>query len=245
MDNEQTTIKLQAFLSHAGIASRRKSEELIAAGKVLVNGSVAQIGARVNPKTDKVTVDGTVITSQEEKRYFLVNKPVGYISTTSDELSRKTVLQLLPAMTERLFPVGRLDQESEGLLLLTNDGELAQKLTHPKYEIPKTYEVLVAGNPTRAAMDHLRNGVKLVDGFTKPAIVERLGNDGDNTWLEITITEGRNRQIRRMTERIGYETLKLVRTQMGPFDIGLLDEQRYLELSSEEVTELLEAENEN
>ncbi len=245
MDTTQTSIKLQAFLAHAGVASRRKSEELIAAGKVTVNGIVAQIGARINPQKDHIALEGKVLSGSEKKRYFLVNKPVGYVSTTADEHNRKTVINLLPAIEEHLYPVGRLDLESEGLMLLTNDGELAQKLTHPKFEIPKTYEVLVSGTPTKAALDHLRSGVKLADGFTKPADVTRLGTSGNDTWLEITITEGRNRQVRRMTERIGYETLKLVRTQMGPFDIGQLDEKPYLELSSEEVRELLEEQSEN
>lgn len=241
MTTNTSTIKLQLFLARAGVASRRKSEALIESGIVTVNGKVAKIGQRVNPATDKVSVKDTLISAPQQHRYFLVNKPVGYISTTSDEKGRKTVLQLIPKISERVYPVGRLDQESEGLMLLTNNGELAHKLTHPKFEIAKTYEVLLSSKPTKLALDHLRRGVKLKDGYTKPATVSVLSNEEHQTWIEITITEGRNRQIRRMTERVGYDTIELVRTKMGPFDIGDLDGEAYIEISEEEVEKLLQS----
>ncbi|MBP7740717.1 rRNA pseudouridine synthase, partial [Candidatus Woesebacteria bacterium] len=194
--NDQT-IKLQSFMSHAGIASRRASEKLIEDKKVLVNNQTAHIGQRIDPTRDTVVVSGKAIEKPEKFRYFLVNKPVGYVSTTSDELKRRTVLKLLPQnIKERLYPVGRLDIESEGLLLLTNDGTLAQKLTHPSHKVRKTYHVIVRGTPTFKALNHLRNGVKLKDGFTKKAEVEVLLKDDGQTTLEITIKEGRNRQIR-------------------------------------------------
>ena len=240
MSTDRKTIKLQLFLARAGIASRRKSEVLISSGEVFVNGQKATIGQRVNPTVDAVTIKGKKITTPQSHRYFLVNKPAGFVSTTADEKGRKTVLDLVPDTKERLYPVGRLDKESEGLMLLTNNGELAYKLTHPKFEIPKTYEVLITGFPTRKALDHLARGVKLKEGFTKPAEVAVLQKTEEGTWLEITISEGRNHQIRRMTERVGYETLKLVRTQMGPFDIGDLEEKVFLELSEEQVALLFE-----
>lgn len=239
MTSSTSTIKLQLFLARAGVASRRKSEALIEAGMVTVNGAVASIGQRIDPLHDKVSVKGTTIAVPQQHRYFLVNKPVGYISTTSDEKGRKTVLQLIPKISERIYPVGRLDQESEGLMLLTNNGELTHKFTHPKFEIAKTYEVLLSAKPSKLALDHLRRGVKLKDGYTKPAVVSVLSHEGDQTWIEITITEGRNRQIRRMTERVGYETLELVRTKMGPFDIGDLDGEKYVEIPEEDVKKLL------
>lgn len=239
MTTNKPTIKLQLFLARAGVASRRKSEALIETGIVTVNGKTATIGQRVHPTKDTIAVKDKIISVPQQHRYFLVNKPVGYISTTSDERGRKTVLSLIPDINERLYPVGRLDRDSEGLMLLTNNGELAYKLTHPKFEIPKTYEVRVEGKPSKKALDHLRRGVKLKDGFTKPATVQVASYDEDSTWLEITITEGRNHQVRRMTERVGYTTLELVRTQMGPFDIGELDGQKYIEIPEDRIKELL------
>ena len=224
-------------MAQAGIASRRKSEVLIESGAVTVNGKTASIGQRVHPDTDIIAVEGTVLSQPQQHRYFLINKPVGYISTTADEKGRKTVLDVLPKQTERVYPVGRLDQESEGLMLLTNNGALAHRLTHPKFEIPKTYEVLVAGNPSWKALEHLRNGVKLKDGYTNPAEVSVISKEENTTWLEITITEGRNRQVRRMTERVGYETTELIRTKMGPFDIGDLEGKPYKELTEAEILE--------
>lgn len=234
------TIKLQAFMSQAGIASRRASEKLIEDRKVLVNGVVAHIGQRINLDKDKVEFEGKIINSEENKRYFLVDKPVGYVSTTSDEQGRKNVTQLLPKnILERLYPVGRLDIDSEGLILLTNDGTLAQKLTHPKFEIEKTYHVFTKRNPSFNAIMHLRKGVKLKDGYTKPAKVERLSSDDNGAWTEITITEGRNRQVRRMMDRVGYPVEKLVRISMGPLHIDMLDGEKVVELPKEKIIKLL------
>jgi 23S rRNA pseudouridine2605 synthase len=229
--------KLQAFLAHAGVASRRKAEELIEAGRVVVNGEKAHIGQRVDPAQDKVSVDGRVINSSEDLVYILLNKPVGIVSTTSDDLGRRTVLDLLPAAWKkyRLYPVGRLDQESQGLMLLTNDGELAYRLTHPKFEIPKTYEVLIDRKPSFPALNMLRNGVRLSDGVTAPAEVEVIDSDDNQAWLTITIHEGRNRQVRRMLERVGYDVKKLRRIQLGPFLLADLNNQPHRQLTPAEI----------
>jgi 23S rRNA pseudouridine2605 synthase len=233
------TVKLQAYMGKAGIASRRKSEKLIEDGKVKVNDDVAHIGQRIDPNVDKIEFDGQVINTAENKRYFLIDKPIDYVSTTSDEMGRRNVLQLLPKdLKERLYPVGRLDIDSEGLLLLTNDGEIAQQLTHPKYRVEKTYHVYTRRNPSFNAIMHLRRGVKLKDGYTQPAIVERLSKDEEGSWIEITITEGRNRQIRRMMDRVGYSVEKLVRMSMGPLNMDMLDGEKVVELNEEQLAEL-------
>lgn len=237
------TIKLQAFLAQAGIASRRASEVLIAEGKIIVNGVPAHIGQRINPSSDVIIHNGVTINdAQQTKKYFLLDKPRGYVSTTSDELNRKTVLDLLPKATRdsqiRLYPVGRLDIDSEGLLLITNDGALAQKLTHPKFRIAKTYHVLVTSRPSGLALNHLRRGVKLKDGYTNPAEVTMLSSDKEEHWLEISITEGRNRQVRRMMDRVGYPVERLVRVSMGPLNLDMLDGERWHELTQTEIQEL-------
>ncbi len=227
------SVKIHVFIAHQGVASRRKAEELIRLGKVKVNGQPAMIGQRVDPQTDRVTIEGKNITQTDRKLlYFLINKPVGYVSTTSDELDRKNVLDLIPKINDRLYPVGRLDIDSEGLMLLTNDGDLAFRLTHPKFEVPKTYHVLIAGKPTDLALNHLRRGVKLREGYTAPAEVEELGTEGDNAWLSITIHEGRYHQVKRMLERVGYKTLRLIRVKMGKFDLSQLQGKKYHQIAS-------------
>src|SRR5687768_8022331 len=155
----EPTLKLHAYLAQQGLTSRRKAEVMIAEGKIKVNGLKAFVGQRINPKTDRVFVEGKLFKSQTTFQYFVVNKPIGYVSTAEDELGRKTVLDLLPNTAERLYPVGRLDKDSEGLMLLTNDGELAYRLTHPKFEVVKMYKVLVNTEPTEKALDFLRRGV--------------------------------------------------------------------------------------
>lgn len=225
-----SSIKIHAFLAHNGIASRRKAEQLVAEGKVVVNGTPATIGQRIDPANDAVIVDGKHVGSNDQTlRYFLVNKPAGFVSTTSDELGRKNVLNLLPKMEERLYPVGRLDMESEGLILLTNDGDLAYKLTHPKFQVEKTYEVTIDRDMSESAFEHLARGVKLKDGFAETQQFEFTFPDRFDV-LNITITEGRNRQVRRMFERVGYEVVKLVRTKMGEFELDQLEDKQYLEI---------------
>lgn len=240
--NTTTTIKLQKYLAHAGVASRRQAEEYIAEGRVTVNGNTATLGERVDPEKDLITFDGHPVGTQETLQYFLVYKPPGIVSTTSDELGRPGVLSLLPKeVTQhiRLFPVGRLDRDSEGLLLLTNDGDLTYRLTHPKHHISKTYQVLIDREPTDKAIDHLESGVKLKEGMTAPLEVIMLEMEGTQQWLQLTIHEGRNRQVRRMLERVGYDTVRLVRIEMGPFSLEQLEGKPYKELSAETVAELM------
>lgn len=234
-----TTIKIHAFLANQGIASRRKAEAMVTEGRVQVNGSIAIVGQRIDPTTDQVTLDGQpIINEKETLRYFLVNKPVGYISTTADELGRKNVLDILPAMAERLYPVGRLDMESQGLMLLTNDGDLAYKFTHPKFEVPKTYQVTIDRPMSESAFEHLSRGVRLKDGFAATKHLDYAFPDRQDVVI-ITITQGRNRQVRRMIERVGYEVIKLVRTDMGPFFLDQLEGKPYIELEAEEIEDKL------
>lgn len=229
--------KIHAYLAHQGIASRRKAEELVKKGLITINEQVAELGQRVDPEKDQVKYQGKPVSSPQELRYYLINKPIGYLSTTQDELGRQTVLDLLPPMPERLYPVGRLDQESHGLMLLTNDGDAAYLLTHPKFEIPKTYHVLVSGRPSGKAIDHLRRGVRLKEGYTRPAEVSIVGHENDNTWLSITIHEGRNRQVRRMMERVGYTVRDLIRKEIGPFQLEQLGKKKYLALTKDQIVE--------
>lgn len=239
MPTSPDTIKLHVFLAHAGIASRRKAEEFIEQGLVSVNSRKAKIGQRVDPKTDQVTYKGKPVKVTAEFIYLLVNKPVGLISTTHDELNRDTVLKLIPSNLKqyRLYPVGRLDQESEGLMLLTNDGDLAYKLTHPKFQIAKTYHVLLDRMPTAAALNHLRDGVRLKEGFTAPAEVEHLEST-ETPWFSVTIKEGRYHQIRRMMDRVGYDVRRLIRVKMGNFTLDQLGEKPYLQLDLEQIKQL-------
>ncbi len=236
------TIKLQAFLAQHGVASRRASELLIADGVVTVNGVKAHIGQRITPSKDRVHIKGKEVGNKAEPAtYILLYKPVGVVSSTNDELDRRTVLDVIPKQSVRLYPVGRLDKDSEGLMLLTNDGELAHKLTHPRYHAGKTYQVLIAGYPTLNALNHLRRGVRLKEGYTQPADVTILNREEDSTWLTITIYEGKNRQIRRMLERVGYETLRLIRETLGPFTLDDLDERQYRVLNVLEVQDKLKS----
>ncbi len=234
------TIKLQKFLATAGVASRRKSEELIVSGQVTVNAVVAKIGQRIDPTGDLVQIAGQVVTDQTKKMYYLVDKPRGVITTTNDELNRPTILSLLPVLDTKLYPVGRLDQDSEGLVLLTNDGDLAYRLTHPKFEVNKTYQVQLDRQPSQSALDHLQSGVKLSDGWAKPLDLKELDKNSDSTWYELSVNEGRNRLVRRMWERVGYEVKRLIRTQMGPFTLDQLDGKTWqkVELPTDWLTKI-------
>lgn len=230
----EASIRLHVFLAHAGVASRRQAEKMILEGIVKVNGKKAVIGQPVNPKKDQVMVNGKVIAPPNNKHiYILVNKPLGYVSTTHDDLGRRTVLDLLPPdfHRARLYPVGRLDQDSRGLMLLTNDGDLAYHFTHPKFQVPKTYQVELDRPPTDAALEHLRRGVQLKEGKTAAAIVEPVENRNAN-WLQITIHEGRNRQVRRMLERVGYQVYGLNRLSLGPYHLNDLHSQPWKEVEA-------------
>ena len=218
--------RLQKILAAAGIASRRKAEEIIAAGRVTLNGQVVtEQGTKADPQTDTICVDGKPLHRPQRFVYFLLNKPKGYVTTVSDPEGRPTVLQLLGDLRERVYPVGRLDYASEGLLLLTNDGALAQELTKAGSHIPKTYLVKISGKPDEKSIQRLRNGVTipLDDGRrvkTSPAKI-RLVEDAPNPWYEVVLIEGRNRQIRRMFQQVGFLVEKIKRTQLGPLTLDI------------------------
>jgi 23S rRNA pseudouridine2605 synthase len=225
--------RLQKVLAQAGIGSRRSCEELIAAGRVLVNGAVAELGRRVDPDSDVVTVNGVPVSVRPGLVYYALNKPAGVVSTASDPEGRPTVTGLVPS-APRVHSVGRLDIDSEGLLLLTNDGDLTFRLTHPSFGVEKEYLVAVHGRPKPSAIRLLRDGVDLEDGRTSPARVSLVAPDA----LRITIHEGRRRQVRRMCEAVGHPVLRLVRTRIGPIRIGRLPPGQWRELSQHEVRAL-------
>jgi 23S rRNA pseudouridine2605 synthase len=225
--------RLQKVLAKAGVGSRRACEEMIAAGRVLVNGEPARLGRRINPETDAVTVDGVGVGVRDDLVYYLLNKPAEVVSTARDPEGRPTVTGLVPAKP-RVYPVGRLDADSEGLILLTNDGDLAYRLTHPGFEVEKEYIAQVDGVPKAGAIRRLREGVQLEDGLTAPAKVAALGPGT----LRITVHEGRKRQVRRMGEAVGHPVRRLVRTRIGPLRIGSLRPGQWRRLAPEEVRAL-------
>ncbi len=228
--------RLQKVLARAGIASRRACEELIADGRVTVNGEVATLGTKVDPSVDEIEVDGSLVPVAEGLVYYLLNKPAGVVTTAHDPAGRPMVVQLLPGHP-RVFPVGRLDVETEGLLILTNDGALAHRLTHPSFGIEKEYVALVDGTPRPADLRALRRGVALEDGLTAPARVSVVGP----STLRITIHEGRNRQVRRMCDAVGLPVQRLVRTRVGPVRDRRLRPGAWRHLSAAEVQSLAAA----
>jgi 23S rRNA pseudouridine2605 synthase len=237
-------IRLQKILSQAGVSSRRAAEKLMAEGRVSVNGkTIFELGTKADPATDDIRVDGRRITAAERQRYILLNKPRGYVTTRSDEKRRKTVLNLLDGVREYVYPVGRLDYDTEGLLLLTNDGELAARLTHPRHEVERTYEARVAGMPDERALERLRKGVPLDGRRTQPAdviLVNRDRRDADGVLL-MTIREGRNRQVRRMCEAVGHPVQRLKRTRIGPISDRKLPVGAWRDLTRQEVAALRRA----
>jgi 23S rRNA pseudouridine2605 synthase len=226
-------VRLQKVLAQAGLGSRRACEELIERKRVRVNGEIAVLGRRVDPQTDVIEVDGAQIGVKPGLVHYLLHKPAGVITTASDPQGRPVVLDLVPP-EPRVFPVGRLDGDSEGLLVLTNDGDLTHRLTHPSYGVDKEYLVEVDGEPTRRAVARLRDGVDLEDGRTAPAKVAQL----DARLLRITIHEGRNRQVRRMCEAMGHPVVRLVRTRIGPITDRSLKPGEWRALTQDEVRAL-------
>lgn len=209
-------MRLAKYLAHAGVASRRSAEELIAAGRVSVGKEIVTDPARDVDDASHVALDGQRLAGAEPRVLYALNKPIGVVSSARDTHGRPTVVELVPARGLRLYPVGRLDIDSAGLILLTNDGELANRLTHPRFEVPKTYRARLAGTPVSGAtLRALRAGVSLDDGVTAPARARRIGGT-DSNLLELTIHEGRNRQVRRMCEAVGHRVLELERTRFGP-----------------------------
>lgn len=237
----QTRMRLQKFLSEAGVASRRKAEEMIRSGLVKVNGKPAQIGDQVDPAHDKVTVAGRRVHPAATQRYLLLNKPRGYVTTTNDELGRKCVTALLNGVQERVYPVGRLDRVSEGALLLTNDGAFANAMMHPKHHVPKTYVVTLHPGITAAQAEQLSDGIELDGRMTAPADVRIVTQEEGRAVAEIILYEGRNRQIRRMCEALGLEVARLRRTAVGPVRLGMLRPGEWRDLTPQEVETLLRA----
>ncbi len=230
--------RLQKYMAECGIASRRKSEELIRAGKVMVNGEPAEIGRKIDPNRDVVTVDGRKVRHEQKHVYLMLNKPRGFISTMSDEYDRRCVAELVADVGTRVYPVGRLDRDSEGLLLFTNDGKLANQLMHPSRHVPKTYRVTVRPEVTDDMITAMMTGMMLDGKQTLPADVKVLVKEPDRTVLEVTICEGRNRQIRRMCEQLGLEVARLKRISEGPVKLGMLKLGTWRELTPEEVRAL-------
>ncbi len=228
-------------MAEQGVASRRKSEELILAGKVKVNGHVAQIGMKINPRKDLVTVGKQKLTNVKNRKmvYIMLNKPRGYVTTVSDELGRKTVMDLLPDFGVRIYPVGRLDKDSEGLLLLTNDGSFTNCMTHPSHEYAKVYRVTVRPAVDDNILYNLRNGIEIDGRVTAPCEVTVLTEEENRVVLEFVLHEGRNRQIRKMCESQGLEVARLKRISIGPIKLGMLKQGDYRELSEQDVKKLL------
>ncbi len=234
--------RVQKIIAAAGIASRRAAEQLILDGRVKVNGVVVtELGTKADPEKDHIKVDGKLINPRQPKTYVMLNKPVGYVTTMSDPEGRPVVSSLLQGIRTRVYPVGRLDYNTEGLLLLTNDGDFANLVTHPRHELPKTYLVKVKGALEDRDVENLEQGVFLKDGKTAPARVRRLRKEEANSWVEITIREGRKRQVRRMIDHTGKSVIKLKRTSVGGLELGDLALGAYRHLTSEEVKGLREA----
>jgi len=226
-------VRLQKLLARAGVASRRVVEEMIEDGRVRVNGEVAVLGQRADPEVDLVEVDGALVGVRPDTVWYLLNKPAGVLSTASDPQGRPTVVQLVPA-EPRVFPVGRLDADTEGLLLLTNDGEVTNRLTHPRHGVEKEYLAHVEGTPSRGALRRLREGVELDDGITAPAKASVVSPGV----VRLVIHEGRNRQVRRMCEAVGHPVRRLVRVRIGPLTDSRLAPGAWRELRQDEVRAL-------
>lgn len=232
-------IRLQKYLSMCAVASRRKAEELIALGKVKVNGKVAQIGDKISPKHDTVTVSGRKIVGSRKHYYIMLHKPRGYITTMDDEMGRKCVAELVRDVGARVYPVGRLDKDSEGLLLMTNDGEFANHMTHPSKHIPKTYRVTVRPDVTEDMLTAFATGMEIDGRITAPADAHIIEKQDNRVVMEIVLYEGRNRQIRKMCESLGLEVARLKRTSMGSLKLGMLPPGKWRELKEDEVHKLM------
>ncbi|PKM89007.1 MAG: pseudouridine synthase [Firmicutes bacterium HGW-Firmicutes-12] len=233
--------RLHKYLARAGMASRRQAENMIKEGRVKVNGIVVkEMGSQIEPGLDEVRLDNKEVVLRDDKIYILLNKPTQVVTTLDDPQKRKKVIDLLKGINERVYPVGRLDFNTEGLLLLTNDGELAYRLTHPKYKVDKVYIADVKGNMREPAITKLRIGIILEDGPTMPAQVRKL-KQGNITTIEIAIHEGRNRQVRRMCEAVGHPVLSLKRVKFGPLKLGDLPVGAYRYLELQEIMDIKEA----
>ena len=231
-------IRLQKYIAMCGVCSRRDAEELIKQGRVYVNGSkVEEMGLKITYE-DKVEIDGNVISMEKKKYYIMMNKPTGVISAVSDDRGRKCVTDFIKGVDARLYPVGRLDYDTQGLILITNDGDFMQKLTHPSHEVWKTYEALVRGIPGQNDIKEFEQGLLLEDGMTLPCVLEVIGYEGKNAIVEVMIREGRNRQVRRMLERINHPVIRLKRTKIASLELGDLKPGQWRFLNSEDFKAL-------
>ncbi|MEJ2698321.1 MAG: pseudouridine synthase [Desulfuromonadales bacterium] len=230
--------RLQKLISAAGLASRRQAEKWIDQGRVTVDGRVASLGESADPEVSRIEVDGKPLVFAEKKYYILLNKPVGYVTTRRDPQGRPVVTDLVRAIPARLYPVGRLDLTTEGLLILTNDGALANFLAHPRHQVDKSYLARVRGVLSEAERRRLEQGVALEDGLTAPARVDKVRVAGNHTWFEITIREGRNRQVRRMCEAVGHSVSRLKRIRIGFLELGDLAPGSFRQLTPAEVARL-------
>lgn len=232
-------VRLQKYIAQCGVASRRKAEELIGAGRIAIDGVIVrEMGIRIVPGKNSVTFDGKPVQAEEKLVYYLLNKPKGYVTTLSDPQGRPIVTSLIKEKNVRLFPVGRLDFDTEGALLLTNDGVLAQKVQHPSYEIDKTYEALVKGCPSKDQLGHLEKGIFLEGKLTAPATVSIISRVGGNCLMRITIHEGRKRQVKKMFAFIGNPVLQLKRTAYGKLSLGRIPLGKYRQLNPSELKKI-------
>jgi len=235
------TQRINKILSEAGLASRRKADELIESGRVMLNGKILrELGAKADWGKDSIRVDGREIPGPSEKIYLMLNKPFGYVCTLNDPQGRHIVTDLLRDVPQRVYPVGRLDFDSMGLVLLTNDGDFSFQMTHPKYHVPRTYKVTVQGDVSEKDINAIKNGVELEDGFIGVSSAALIGRQGDKSLIRLTITQGRNRIVRRMIEAIGFSVVHLVRIGFGNLELGDLKVGKYRHLEPEEVKELME-----
>ncbi|MEW6109883.1 MAG: pseudouridine synthase [Nitrospirota bacterium] len=232
--------RLQKIIAEMGVASRRKAEEIILEGRVTINGMVAVIGMKADPSKDHIKVDGKLLVKPEKKVYFILNKPRGVITTLIDPQGRPTIKGFLRGIKERVFPVGRLDYDSEGMLIVTNDGEFAHAVLHPSKKIPKTYLVKVKGVLEEEEIEKLRRGMRLDRHVTAPAKVRRLRKTENNSWIEMTIYEGKKRQIRRMLERVGHPVVRLIRIRINGLEMGELPPGTYRRISPDEMKQIIE-----
>lgn len=228
--------RLQKVMSEFGVASRRKCEEIIAAGRVKVNGRlIIEPGCKVDKEKDVIEVDGNILKNSESKIYILLNKPVGYITSAKDQFARPTVLDLIKGISIRVFPIGRLDYDTEGLLLLTNDGDLTYRITHPKHNIQKTYRALLRGKAGDDEIRKFEEGIAIEDYVTSPAKLEIVGFSKGNSIVNITIHEGKNRQVRKMCASVGHEVIKLSRIRIGKIGLGTLKTGEWRFLTDSEI----------
>ncbi len=233
--------RLQKLISQAGITSRRAAEELILNGRVTVNGTVVtKLGSKADPAQDRIAVDGKPLRFSAKHLYILLNKPTGYITALKDSQGRPLVTDLLKGVEERVYPVGRLDYNTEGLLLLTNDGEWANRLMHPRHEVEKEYHVRVRGKALDQQLKRMAGGVELEEGVTAPAVVRLVKSSDQNDWISVTIHEGRNRQVRRMCEAVSLSVVRLRRVRYGSLEIGALKPGQFRYLTEAEVKGLLQ-----